>query len=103
MIALIYNLMTLTIDVRRFGGLEEKKEKKAKRGGEKKEKETDDDNDETGCSMMLEDDLVLGPETAFLAEGSVHDTGGMVEWAGTVGPFSISLLHLGFSSILLNF
>ena len=53
--------------------------------------------------MMLEDDLVLGPETAFLAEGSVHDTGGMVEWAGTVGPFSISLLHLDFSSILLNF
>ena len=31
-----------------------------------------------------EENLRLGPETAFLAEGSVHDTGGMVEWAGTV-------------------
>ena len=68
----------------------EKKEKKARgQGGEEPKKDTEDDND-TNCTMMLDDDLVLGPETAFLAEGSVHDTGGMVEWAGTVGPVSIS-------------
>lgn len=29
----------------------------------------------------------IGDETAFLAEGSVHDTGGMVEWAGSIGLF----------------
>ena len=68
----------------------EKKEKKARgQGGEEPKKDTDDDDD-IGCNMLLDDDLVLGPETAFLAEGSVHDTGGMVEWAGTVGPVSIS-------------
>jgi len=37
----------------------------------------------------------IGSETAFLAEGSVHDTGGMVEWAGSVGLFQ----HVGQSSL----
>jgi len=36
----------------------------------------------------------IGDETAFLAEGSVHDTGGMVEWAGSIGLFH----HVGESS-----
>lgn len=36
----------------------------------------------------------IGEETAFLAEGSVQDTGGMVEWAGSIGLFN----HLGESS-----
>ena len=65
----------------RFGGLEEKKEKKARRGEGETKKETEDDE---SSNEMLEEELMLGPETAFLAEGSVHDTGGMVEWAGTV-------------------
>merc|ERR1719278_614746 len=50
-------------------------------------------------STMLEPEegnLRLGPETAFLAEGSVHDTGGMVEWAGTLGLFQ----HVGESSLV---
>jgi len=80
----------------RFGGLGEKKEKKARgQGGEEPKKDTDDDDD-IGCNMLLDDDLVLGPETAFLAEGSVHDTGGMVEWAGTLGLFQ----HVGESSLV---
>ena len=93
----------------RFGGLEEKKCSRVRRREEKVEKEEDkscrskmlesEETDKT-VSMMLEEEdngnngntmlepeegnLRLGPETAFLAEGSVHDTGGMVEWAGTV-------------------
>ena len=76
-------IIIIVINAARFGGLEEKKARGRGEGEERKE-ETDDD-DTGSCSSMLEDDLVLGPETAFLAEGSVHDTGGMVEWAGTVG------------------
>ena len=64
--------------------MEEKKEKKARGEGETK-KETEDDESTSCSNTMLEEELMLGPETAFLAEGSVHDTGGMVEWAGTVG------------------
>ena len=46
----------------------------------------EEDNGNNGSTMLEpeEGNLRLGPETAFLAEGSVHDTGGMVEWAGTV-------------------
>ena len=67
----------------RFGGLEGKKRSRAKRL-----EESAKDSDKESSSMMLEPEeegnLNLGSETAFLAEGSVHDTGGMVEWAGTV-------------------
>ena len=55
---------------------------------DKDEESSSKDKDEESSSMMLEPEeegnLILGSETAFLAEGSVHDTGGMVEWAGTV-------------------
>ena len=46
----------------------------------------EEDKGNNGSTMLEpeEGNLRLGPETAFLAEGSVHDTGGMVEWAGTV-------------------
>ena len=46
----------------------------------------EEDNGNNGNKILEpeEKNLRLGPETAFLAEGSVHDTGGMVEWAGTV-------------------
>ena len=90
--------------------MEEKKCSRERRREEKVEKEDktcrskmleSEETDKTvGSSMMLEEEdngnngntmlepeegnLRLGPETAFLAEGSVHDTGGMVEWAGTV-------------------
>ena len=89
--------------------MEEKKCSRERRREEKVEMEEDkscrskmlesEETDKT-VSMMLEEEgkgnngstmlepeegnLRLGPETAFLAEGSVHDTGGMVEWAGTV-------------------
>ena len=63
--------------------MQEKKPKS--RRGEEGKNETDDNSASSISSMMLDEDLMLGPETAFLAEGSVHDTGGMVEWAGTVG------------------
>ena len=86
----------------RFGGLEGKKRSTARRleesakdsdKGSSKDKDKDKessskDKDKESSSMMLEPEeegnLILGSETAFLAEGSVHDTGGMVEWAGTV-------------------
>ena len=46
----------------------------------------EEDNGNNGNTTLEQEEgnLRLGPETAFLAEGSVHDTGGMVEWAGTV-------------------
>ena len=76
----------------RFGGLEGKKRSRAKileESAKDSDKESSSkDMDEESSSMMLEPEeegnLILGSETAFLAEGSVHDTGGMVEWAGTV-------------------
>ena len=92
----------------RFGGLDEKKCSRVRRREEKVEKEEnkscrskmlekEETNETVRSSMMLEEEdngntmfepeegnLRLGPETAFLAEGSVYDTGGMVEWAGTV-------------------
>ena len=90
----------------RFGGLDEKKCSRVRRREEKVEKEEDkscrskmletdktvsmmleeEDNGNNGSTILEpeEENLRLGPETAFLAEGSVHDTGGMVEWAGTV-------------------
>ena len=84
MMKLMLNLMSELMTAQRFGGLEEKKVKS--RRGEEEKNETDDKSTSSlSSSMMLDEDLVLGPETAFLAEGSVHDTGGMVEWAGTVG------------------
>ena len=46
--------------------------------------EEDNGNNDSTVLEPEEGNLRLGPETAFLAEGSVHDTGGMVEWAGTV-------------------
>ena len=82
---MMLNLMAELINAQRFGGSEEKKPKA--RGLEETKKETGGDNASCSSSMMLEEEeVMLGPETAFLAEGSVHDTGGMVEWAGTVGP-----------------
>ena len=89
--------------------MDEKKCSRVRRKKEKVEKEEDkscrskmlesEETNETVSMMLGEEDngdngntilepekenLRLGPETAFLAEGSVHDTGGMVEWAGTV-------------------
>ena len=88
--------------------MDEKKCSRVRRREEKVEKEEDkscrskmlksEETDKTvRARMMLEEEdngntmfepeegnLRLGPETAFLAEGSVYDTGGMVEWAGTV-------------------
>ena len=91
--------------------MDEKKCSRVRRKKEKVEKEEDkscrnkmlesEETDKTVRSIMMleeedngnngnkklepeEENLRLGPETAFLAEGSVHDTGGMVEWAGTV-------------------
>ena len=74
--------------------MEGKKRSRARRleesakDSDKESSSKDKDKDEESNSMMLEPEeegnLILGSETAFLAEGSVHDTGGMVEWAGTV-------------------
>ena len=94
--------MTELVNAQRFGGLEEKKPR-ARRGEETK-KETDG---ASSSSMMLEEEeVMLGPETAFLAEGSVHDTGGMVEWAGTVGRdvgCALAIFSSSFFSLLISF
>ena len=80
---MMLTLMTELIIAQRFGGLEEKKPRG--RRGEETKKETDGETSSSSMMLQESEEVMLGPETAFLAEGSVHDTGGMVEWAGTVG------------------
>ena len=97
---MMLNLMAELINAQRFGGSEEKKPKA--RGLEETKKETDGDNTSCSSSMMLDGEVMLGPETAFLAEGSVHDTGGMVEWAGTVGRDGGNVVALSSSFFILS-